>query len=122
MTALDTNVIIDLEEGSAEVSERALAAIERAAGRGRLVVCAIVYAEICAWPNRERHDVAEVLRRAHIRIDTQFSLEVLADAGAAYGTYARRGRSSGGGAPRRIIADFLIGAHAASVGSLVTRD
>lgn len=122
MTALDTNVIIDLEEGAPEVSERALSAIERAAANGPLVICSIVYAELCAWPDRDPQEIVDILKEAQIRIDTQLSLTVLADAGVAYGAYARRRRSSGAGAPRRIIGDFLIGAHAVSAGSLVTRD
>ena len=122
MIALDTNVIIDLEEGSAEVSERALTAIERARPAGALVICGIVYAELCAWPNRNSADVANILRRAQIRIDTELTIDMLSQAGTAFGTYARRRKSSGAGTARRINADFLIGAHAASVGCLVTRD
>lgn len=122
MTALDTNVIIDLEEGTPEVSERALAVIERAAANGPIVICSIVYAELCASPDRKPLEIADLLRNAQIRIDTHLPLSVLAEAGAAYGAYARRRRSSGGGSPRRIIGDFLIGAHAVSAGSLVTRD
>lgn len=43
-------------------------------------------------------------------------------AGEAYAAYAERRRRSHGGHPRRLLADFLIGAHAQGVGSLLTRD
>lgn len=43
--------------------------------------------------------------------------------GRAYSAYARRRAKAGGGRPRRILADFLIGAHAVSRNAtLVTLD
>ncbi len=122
MTALDTNVLIDLDEGDSVVAEAAVCAIETAAERGRLVVCGVVYSELCARPAWARDDVANLLRSSQIDIDCDVPLEVWTAAGAAFAAYARRRRTSGTTGPRRIVADFIIGAHAQSVGALVTSD
>ena len=122
MIALDTNVIIDLEEGTPESAERALRAVERAGERGGLVICGVVYAELLAQPYPNSEDIDGVLRAAHIAVDLQISAESWREAGQAYAAYARRRRAAVGDSPRRIIADFIIGAHARAVGTLVTRD
>uniref|UniRef100_E6PD61 PIN domain-containing protein n=1 Tax=mine drainage metagenome TaxID=410659 RepID=E6PD61_9ZZZZ len=122
MIALDTNVIIDIEEGSPESAERALRAVERAGERGGLVICGIVYAELHARPQRAASDLDDTLRTARIAVDLQLTAEIWREAGHAYAAYARRRRAAGGDSPRRILADFVIGAHARAVGSLVTRD
>ena len=122
MTALDTNVLIDLEEGAPDVAEQALTVIERAAGRGAVVVCGIVYAELCARPAGNASAIAAELHAAGVAIDTELPIGVWAEAGIAYAAFRRRRERSGGGAPRRIIADFVIGAHASRAGTLVTSD
>jgi predicted nucleic acid-binding protein len=122
MVALDTNIVIDLGVGSADFSEAAQRAIERAAKSDSLVICGAVYAELCASPVLPHAEIDSVLRASQIRIDVNVPLDVWAEAGAAYGAFAQRRRSSGGSTPRRILADFIIGAHACRAGSLVTRD
>lgn len=44
------------------------------------------------------------------------------EAGLAFAAYAARRRASRMSHPRRLLADFVVGVHAASVGSLLTRD
>ncbi len=120
-TALDTNVLIDLDEGVPHTVEPLVRAIEEAAEKGAIVICGIVYAELFGNA-ASRALVDEMLRSACISVDFDLRPEVWAHAGAAFGAYAMRRRRSGAGAPRRILADFIIGAHACTVGSLVTRD
>lgn len=122
MTALDTNVIIDLEDGSEEVAEAAMNAIESAGQQGRIAVCGVVYAELCARPSRRATEVQAALTSAQIAIEAAIPIDVWTAAGIAYGEYARRRKASGGGTTRRILADFIIGAHACTVGALVTND
>ena len=121
MIALDTNVFIDLQEGAPEVAEQALVAIDRA-GSGALVICAITYAELCARPGGDASTIAQQLRAAGVAIDVGLPIEVWTDAGIAYAAFQRRREHSGNGASRRIIADFVIGAHASRIGTLVTSD
>ena len=122
MIALDTNVIIDIEEGTPQSAERAMRAIERAGERAGIVICGIVYAELHARPQHAANDLDDALRTARIAVDLQLTAEIWREAGHAYAAYARRRRAAGGDSPRRILADFVIGAHAHAVGSLVTRD
>ena len=121
MIALDTNVLIDLQEGEPGVAEQALAAIDRA-GSGALVMCGIAYAELCARPGGDTSTIAEELRAAGVAIDVDLPIEVWTEAGIAYAAFQRRRERAGNGASRRIIADFVIGAHASRAGTLVTSD
>jgi predicted nucleic acid-binding protein len=122
MTALDTNVIIDLASGETSSAEAALRAIESAAKVGGVVICGAVYGELCASLAIPVDEVNGVLASSGITIDADIPLEVWADAGTAFRAHALRCKKSGAAAPRRILTDFIIGAHACVAGSLVTRD
>ncbi len=94
-------------------SERALA---RAFDSGRLVINAIVYAEVSVgYDSAEALDAAlpaQVFIREPVRDEAAFL------AGKAFLTYRRRG-----GVRRSPLPDFFIGAHAAIEGyQLLTRD
>jgi predicted nucleic acid-binding protein len=122
MVALDTNIVIDLGLGTVTLAESAARAIESLSSKEALVICGVVYAELCASPMLPRSEIDAVLRSSQIAIDDALPRDLWAEAGAAYGAFARRRKSSAGALPRRILADFIIGAHATAVGSLVTRD
>ena len=47
ITAIDTNVLLDILAPDPEYFERSVQAIEEAAHAGSLVVCDLVYAELC---------------------------------------------------------------------------
>ncbi len=121
MIALDTNAVIDLEEGAPDVAEAVIQAIE-SAGRGRLAICSVVYAELLASAKADAAELLSALRSAQIAVDFDLSAEVWSGAGLAFGVHARRRGQAGASGPRRILADFIIGAHAYSIGSLVTSD
>ncbi len=120
MIALDTNVIIDLEAGNPPDVERALRALEEAPP-GSFIICGAVYAELFGR-NAKRQDIDEMLAAAHISVDLSLSTDAWAAAGAAYGAYSIRRRTATGGQSRRILADFIIGAHACTIGTFVTSD
>jgi predicted nucleic acid-binding protein len=122
MTALDTNVIVDIEEGSSDVVEAATRAVERAGEGGRIVICGVVYAELLARPGAEPSELRVALRAARILLDPTLPVEVWSQAGVAYGAYVRRRKAAHVSQPRRILADFIIGSHARTVGALVTSD
>jgi hypothetical protein len=48
LTALDTNVLLDILVPNEAFADAAETAIEAAASEGLLVVCDIVYAEVCS--------------------------------------------------------------------------
>ena len=111
-TAIDTNVIVSLWSREPKLSAPASIALETAAAGGALVVSAPVFAELIASPGFTEDDVAEFCVGAGIDVEWQITENVWREAGRAYRAYAQRRRRSGDRHPRRILADFLIGAHA----------
>lgn len=121
-SCVDTNVLSALlaAEPTASAIARALNTLQRA---GPLIIHGSVYAELLAAPGNTQDHLGFLLQRGQIQVDWDTSETVWQMSGQAYGAYARRRAKSGGGQPRRILADFLIGAHALSLGAtLVTLD
>jgi predicted nucleic acid-binding protein len=83
----------------------------------------VVYAELLAGPGASADHLRPFLASTGIGLDPQLDLSVWEAAGRAYGAYAQRRRDSGGGVPRRLLADFVVGAHAdQTCAALVTLD
>ena len=111
-TALDTNILsaLWLDEPTAPSVARAL---EAARQQGELILSPAVYAESLAHPFYSEPEIMEFLKLAEISVDFELSKEVWTEAGRRYSIYANRKRSSSSQVgPRRILADFVIGAHA----------
>jgi predicted nucleic acid-binding protein len=122
-TAIDTNVIVALWERDPHLSGLAREALERALSSGSLVVSAPVFAELMAALGREEQFLDSFFRKTGIRIDWGLEESIWRTAGAAYHGYVTRRRTHVGPGPRRILADFLIGAHALRFGyRLLTLD
>ena len=113
-TALDTNVLVTLLLADSEVDvKRAQTALEAASALGEVFVSPVVYAELLAAPLRDEAFLEVFLKDTRIRVDARFTRAMWRSAGLAFGAYARRRRAQPGDpGPRRILADFLIGAHA----------
>lgn len=111
-TALDTNIIAALLQGDPEISRPAKAALLSAYEAGRLVACAPVYAGLLAFRGRHEATLNEFLEDTGIQIDWNITPPMWRAAGLAYQRYAERRRKHSGFGPRRILADFVIGAHA----------
>jgi predicted nucleic acid-binding protein len=121
--SLDTNVVIALLNQDQSLSKSAGAAIERCRISGRLVVSGPVYAELLGLPSRTQPVLDEFFSSGGIAVDWRFEEEVWRTAGAAYQGYVQRRITSIGKLPRRILTDFLIGAHAVIRGyTLLTLD
>lgn len=86
----------------------------RARNSGGLVICAPVHAELLAYPGATSEFVEQFLHDAGIRVEYDLSKTVWRQAGAAFAHYAERRRNSGGGSPKRLLVDFLVGAHAST--------
>jgi len=108
---LDTNVVIAAIDPKDALHEAAVEFLDEHAA-DPLVLPAAVYAELLAIPH------AEVVRRflEAYRLRPVFSglegASVWELAAERFARYAENRRKSGGGQPRRILADFLIGAQA----------
>jgi predicted nucleic acid-binding protein len=122
-TAVDTNVIVALWDRDPSLSSAAQSALDAALGRGTLVVAATVFAELMAAPSRSELFLDSFFRETGINIDWALDESVWRTAGRAFQGYAARRRKQRDVGPRRILADFLIGAHAQEGGhSLLTLD
>lgn len=122
-TSIDSNAIAALWNNGDPLNEIAIRILGEARMQGMLVVSAPVYSEVMAGPLRDEASLDMFFADTGIEIDWVLEEEIWREAGRAYRGYTRRRKSSGGDAPRRILADFLIGAHALVRGySLLTVD
>ena len=123
ITAIDTNVLVALWDLDDALNAAAQAALDAAFAQGRLVVSGAVFAELLAFPRRSETFVDEFLSDTGISVDWATDESIWRGAGRAFQTYAKRRRRQKATGPRRLLADFLIGAHALERGfSLLTLD
>ncbi|QYJ15188.1 hypothetical protein Rxycam_01003 [Rubrobacter xylanophilus DSM 9941] len=122
IVAVDTNVFVRLLSGDEETASIIREELEDVAARGRLTVSPPVYAELAA--GRSHEDVDEFFSAKSIEVDWHLEAEIWREAGTRFGKYARdRRRQRRDAGPRRILADFLIGAHALHLAdALLTSD
>jgi predicted nucleic acid-binding protein len=110
--AVDTNIITGLWLEDDPFSDRAEEALEKASKQGSLVIVAAVYAELLATPGKSRVWLDGFLDDVGIKVDWVIKETIWLEVGQSYALYAERRRREGKESPRRILADFLIGAHA----------
>jgi hypothetical protein len=122
-TAIDTNVMVALWADDAALSSATERALETAFRRGSMVVAAPVFGELVAAPGRTEDFVSSLLEENGIVIDWNLDEAIWRAAGRAFQAYAERRRQQSDHGTRRILADFLIGAHAQTRGyRLLTLD
>jgi hypothetical protein len=110
-TAIDTNVISCLWSSTPLAAQMATL-LGRTSSEGGLVICGPVYAELLAHPKATERFVDEFLTATSIVVDCLLDEKIWRAAGRRFAAYAGRRRKSGGGSPKRLLVDFLIGAHA----------
>ncbi|MBI4729133.1 MAG: type II toxin-antitoxin system VapC family toxin [Acidobacteria bacterium] len=116
ITSVDTSVVLDVLGADLDHGLASRAALRRCRSEGRLVACEIVWVETCAAydsPARGRDGLVE------LGIEfSPISAEAAQLAAEAWRAYRREG-----GSRARMIADFLIAAHAQTHAErLLTRD
>ena len=116
ITAIDTNVLLDILVPNENFVDLSSQKVEEAAGQGSLVMCDIVYAELCVhFPSQSGCD--RFVEDLEIRVEP-LSRDASFLASRTWRTYRQQG-----GRRNRILTDFLIGAHAQVQASrLLTRD
>ena len=116
ITAVDTSVILDVLTADPAHGESSEAALRRARADGKLIVCECVIAEI--YPAlSDRNRLNDLLGDWQLEL-LPINLEGAVLAGEYFATYLKRG-----GTARRVIPDFLIGAHASvAADRLLARD
>ncbi len=111
-TSIDTNIFIAFWDASDALNSLAQSALNAAWNRGSLVVAAPVYSELLAFPGRSEAFLDTFLKETGISVEWEMDEAMWRTAGRAFQSYAARRKRHQGSAPRRILADFLIGAHA----------
>lgn len=113
---MDTNVLIDVLAADPEFGPRSRDTVRICLREGGLVACDVVWAEVMAGFS-DAEAGKDALDRMGVRFVALDQATAQA-AGAAWRAYRARG-----GSRERVIADFLIGAHASAVTDrLLTRD
>ena len=111
-TSVDTNVIVALWDRDPAVSSSAQKALDDALEHGSLVLSAPVFAELIAAPGRTEAFLNTFCSDTGIHVEFDLDEEIWRLAGRAFQAYASRRRKQRDPGPRRILADFVIGAHA----------
>lgn len=109
-TALDTNILSALWSNEPTASVIA-AALDRRRGDGAVILSAPVYAELLAHPIIRESEIDLFVSKTGIVIDFDISKSTWLDAGRRFARYAKRRRASSE-EPKRLLVDFVIGAHA----------
>ncbi len=116
MTLVDSNVIIDLIGADRNWTEWSLTALSLARATGDTVTSPVVIAELAAYAG-DAGAMEATLDEMGLRV-VDFGAKAAFRGGKAYLDYRRSG-----GTRTTILADFLIGGHAAALGAAVlTRD
>ena len=110
-TAVDTNVFSALWSSEAGAGEM-IALLGQARSQGGVVVCGAVYAELRAHPRASAAFVDNFLLQTGVAIEFDLDEKIWRDVTRAYAAYAQRRRRSGSTQTKRLLVDFLIGAHA----------
>jgi len=105
ITAIDTNVLLDILVPDDRFLDQSSRALQDAATEGSLVISDPVYAELCVHFDKQS-ECDRFLEDNDIRTEA-LSRPASFMASRAWRTYRHRG-----GKRTRILADFLIGAHA----------
>ena len=116
ITAIDTNILLDILVPNETFCDGSIRALEDAVTEGAVVICDLVYAELCIHFNAQG-DCDAFLQDNEMRVEG-LNRDALFLAGRAWRNYRRQG-----GQRTRILADFLIGAHAQTQADrLLSRD
>ena len=116
ITAVDTSVLLDIFGADPKFGPRSATALRECLNEGSLLACEVVWAETSAsFATASAAEAALTgLRVDFSPLDASTSLAV----GQAWRSYRQAG-----GSRERVVADFLIGAHASEYADrLLTRD
>ena len=116
MILVDSCVLIDVLENDRRWADWSQMQLETWSARGPLFINAVIYAELAAYASSREALEAEIAAAGLVM--REFPRDAMFLAGRAHAAYRRRGGVRAG-----VLADFLVGAHAAVLElPLLTRD
>ena len=110
-TAIDANIISSIWSWE-PTAEKIVEQLGMARQEGVLLISPFAFAELHTHPNMTAGDVRSFLDATGIVIDYRLEEQLWSEAGLRFARYAARRRQATGEGPKRLLADFLIGAHA----------
>lgn len=121
-TALDTNILSPVLSG-APGAAMIVAELLRIRSEGALVISGPVFIELSAIPGINFEHAEKALKESGVAVDFDLGEDVWRLAATTFAAYAARRRRSEGGAPKRLLTDFVIASHALlKADRLMTRD
>ena len=116
ITAVDTSVLLDIFLPDDQHGEESKRRLREAYDSGAIIACDVVHAELAAM-FRDRTQLDGALQTINVAA-SPISTAIAYEAGLRWKRYRETG-----GSRKRIISDFLIGAHAIAVAdTFLTRD
>jgi predicted nucleic acid-binding protein len=119
---LDTNVLQALMQPDHAFHDKTLEAVVTAqTSSTTILLCPVAHAEMHSLPSFDVSLFSAFIEDAGFEIDWEIPRAAWTLAGEEQARYQQRRRSSGAPEPRRLMADFLIGAHALSRDAVLHR-
>ena len=117
ITAVDTNILIDILEPDPVFGQASKEALRRCLQEGSVIACEVVWAEVVTAYSNKKNQVVDILNRIGIEY-SPMPLEAALEAAACWYAFRKKNKVRD-----RIVADFLVGGHGLILGDrLLTRD
>ena len=117
ITAIDTNIIIDILEPDPVFGPASKVALKSSFQDGSVIACEVVWAEVVTAYGSKIEEAVDVMRRIGIEYSAM-TLEATLEAAKRWSHFRKKNKVRD-----RIVADFLVGGHAIALSDrLLTRD
>jgi predicted nucleic acid-binding protein len=117
ITAIDTNILIDILEPDPVFGQTSKQALRSCLQEGSVIACEVVWAEVVTAYSSKKKQVVDILSSIGI-VYSPMTLEAALEAAAFWCAFRKKNTVRD-----RIVADFLVGGHALILGDrLLTRD